>query len=50
MAIGNTGSVKQVMGPVVDVEFSDGNLPDILSALVRESSQAPGGRAITSSG
>ncbi len=34
MAIGTTGRVKQVMGPVVDVEFSDGNLPDILSALV----------------
>ena len=28
------GVVKQVMGPVVDVEFPGGNLPDILSALV----------------
>ncbi|MGC6514875.1 MAG: F0F1 ATP synthase subunit beta [Myxococcota bacterium] len=27
------GIVKQVMGPVVDVEFPDGNLPDILTAL-----------------
>jgi F-type H+-transporting ATPase subunit beta len=27
------GVVKQVMGPVVDVEFPGGNLPDILSAL-----------------
>ncbi|MCB0378753.1 MAG: F0F1 ATP synthase subunit beta [Bdellovibrionales bacterium] len=28
-----TGTVKQVMGPVVDVEFASGNLPPILSAL-----------------
>jgi F-type H+-transporting ATPase subunit beta len=34
MATVNTGTVKQVMGPVVDVEFADGNLPDILSALL----------------
>ena len=27
------GSVKQVMGPVVDVEFASGKLPAILSAL-----------------
>ncbi len=27
------GIVKQVMGPVVDVEFASGNLPPILSAL-----------------
>jgi F-type H+/Na+-transporting ATPase subunit beta len=27
------GTVKQVMGPVVDVEFASGNLPAILSAL-----------------
>lgn len=27
------GTVKQVMGPVVDVEFASGNLPPILSAL-----------------
>ncbi len=27
------GTVKQVMGPVVDVEFTSGNLPPILSAL-----------------
>jgi F-type H+-transporting ATPase subunit beta len=27
------GKIKQVMGPVVDVEFPDGQLPDILSAL-----------------
>ena len=30
---GNIGIVKQVMGPVVDVEFSPGNLPNILTAL-----------------
>ena len=29
----NTGIVKQVMGPVVDVEFPPGKLPSILSAL-----------------
>ncbi len=29
----STGIVKQVMGPVVDVEFPDGNVPNILSAL-----------------
>jgi F-type H+-transporting ATPase subunit beta len=29
----STGFIKQVMGPVVDVAFPDGNLPDILTAL-----------------
>lgn len=29
----NVGVVKQVMGPVVDVEFSDGKLPAIYNAL-----------------
>jgi len=33
MSTVNTGIVKQVMGPVVDVHFPDGNLPDILTAL-----------------
>jgi F-type H+-transporting ATPase subunit beta len=28
-----TGSIKQVMGPVVDVEFSKGNVPPIYNAL-----------------
>ena len=28
-----TGTIKQVMGPVVDVEFANGNVPDIYSAL-----------------
>ena len=27
------GTIKQVMGPVVDVEFANGNVPDIYSAL-----------------
>lgn len=30
----NTGVIKQVMGPVVDVEFEPGNLPEILTALL----------------
>ena len=29
----NTGIIKQVMGPVIDVEFSPGQLPAIYSAL-----------------
>ncbi len=29
----NTGKIVQVMGPVVDVEFSDHNLPDMKDAL-----------------
>ena len=29
----NSGIIKQVMGPVVDVEFPEGNLPDIYTAL-----------------
>lgn len=30
----NIGKVRQVMGPVVDVEFEQGNLPEILTALL----------------
>jgi F-type H+-transporting ATPase subunit beta len=30
----NEGYIKQVIGPVVDVEFPDGNLPQIYNALV----------------
>ncbi len=30
----NTGKVTQVMGPVVDVEFEQGKLPEILTALL----------------
>ena len=29
----NTGTVSQVMGPVVDVRFKEGELPPILNAL-----------------
>ena len=29
----STGTVTQVIGPVVDVKFSDGQLPAILNAL-----------------
>ena len=29
----NIGTIKQVMGPVVDVEFANGNVPDIYQAL-----------------
>ena len=29
----NTGKVVQVLGPVVDVIFEDGELPDIFTAL-----------------
>jgi F-type H+-transporting ATPase subunit beta len=32
-ALGGNGKVLQVIGPVVDVEFSDGKLPKILNAL-----------------
>ena len=30
---GNIGTIKQVMGPVVDLEFEPGKLPAILSAV-----------------
>ena len=30
----NVGTIKQVMGPVVDVEFEPGKLPEILTALL----------------
>ncbi len=30
----NTGSVTQIIGPVVDVEFSGGKLPEIYNALI----------------
>lgn len=33
MSEGNVGVVKQVMGPVVDVEFPNGKLPEIYNAL-----------------
>jgi F-type H+-transporting ATPase subunit beta len=33
-SVGNVGILKQVMGPVVDVEFKGGHLPAIYNALV----------------
>jgi F-type H+-transporting ATPase subunit beta len=32
--VGNIGKIVQVIGPVVDVEFEAGQLPDIMSALM----------------
>jgi F0F1-type ATP synthase beta subunit len=29
----NIGKITQVMGPVVDVEFEQGNLPEILNGI-----------------
>ncbi len=29
----NVGTIKQVMGPVIDVEFADGKLPALNNAL-----------------
>jgi len=29
----NTGKIVQVIGPVIDVEFEEGNLPSIMNAL-----------------
>ncbi len=29
----HTGRVVQVIGPVVDIEFADGHLPDIYNAV-----------------
>jgi F-type H+-transporting ATPase subunit beta len=42
----NKGRVLQVMGPVVDIEFERGHLPDILNAIKIQSSSAAGGREI----
>ena len=41
----NKGSIIQVMGPVIDVKFAPGNLPDILNALTIAGT-APDGREI----
>jgi F0F1-type ATP synthase beta subunit len=32
-AMSNMGKITQVLGAVIDVEFSDGNLPPIYNAL-----------------
>ena len=41
----STGFITQVIGPVVDVEFPDGNLPEIYDALVIEDTD-PTGKAV----
>ena len=33
MSKGNVGHVIQVMGPVLDIQFADGQLPELLNAL-----------------
>ena len=37
----HTGRVVQVIGPVVDIQFEDGHLPDIYNALRIVSDAAP---------
>lgn len=39
----NTGKVVQVIGPVVDVMFESGNLPDIYNAIVIDGKDQPEG-------
>jgi F-type H+-transporting ATPase subunit beta len=34
MAEQNTGRVVQIIGPVLDVEFPEGKLPEILNAII----------------
>src|SRR3989338_735084 len=43
MSAANTGTIKQVMGPVLDVEFSNGNLPALYNALTITNKNLPGG-------
>ena len=33
MTVHNTGTVVQVIGPVLDIRFADGSLPELLSAI-----------------
>ncbi len=42
MSAGNRGKVTQVIGPVIDIRFTDGRLPDLLNAVKIES----GGKTI----
>jgi F-type H+-transporting ATPase subunit beta len=39
----NTGVIRQVMGPVIDVEFSNGKLPALYNALKITNKTLPGG-------
>ena len=41
--MGNTGTVRQVIGPVIDIEFEGGHLPNLLNAIHMESA----GRTVT---
>ncbi|HEV7216294.1 MAG TPA: hypothetical protein VGP33_14350, partial [Chloroflexota bacterium] len=34
MAKGSVGKVVQIVGPVVDIEFASGELPDLENAVV----------------
>ena len=36
------GSITQVIGPVIDVEFSDGQLPEIYDALIVHDTSSSG--------
>ena len=33
MAVKNTGTVVQVIGPVLDIRFADGSMPELLNAI-----------------
>ena len=44
-AITTVGKITQVIGPVVDVEFEEGNLPEIFDAIIVED-KAPNGENI----
>ena len=39
MAKGNIGTVVQVIGPVLDIRFKDGELPQLLNAVEVESGE-----------
>jgi F-type H+-transporting ATPase subunit beta len=44
----HTGRVVQVIGPVVDIQFEDGHLPDIYNALRIMSDSTPAGAGLAS--
>ena len=35
MAESNKGRIVQVIGPVLDIKFEEGSLPNLLNAIVR---------------
>ena len=49
MSVGTTGKVVQVIGPVVDVEFNAGQLPDIYSAVAIKRNATSSAAALSSS-